>query len=439
MTDVAFAVSADFDRRLIWARGGSVRYLVARVTAHGLAADAPAERKPLNIALVVDASGSMGGGKLEAAKQAALGLIEQLTANDRLTLVSFASDVQVHLDAVPVHADNRRTICDAVSGLVTRGMTNLSGGWFAGVDCAARIAEADPQMTARVIILSDGCANEGITDPAELGEHAGELRSRGVLTSTLGIGDGYDEQLLRGIAESGGGRLHDAEHFEDIRNVLLGELAGIVSSVVEDAVVELVLPVGVRALALGRRAGRTDFRVRLPLGPIMNGVERIAVFKLICPASAINGKLRFELEASGRVAGGDGRIDAVPVGLCLTAVGGVENNEQARDDEAAVIVARAWHADIVSQAARMNRDGDFDRAIDFVRRAKHYFSRYVEGLPECQDLADELALLGRNIGRRMSSRVHKEMVLSANMVMDSRVDFRMEPSVGWQHRLARGE
>ena len=145
----------------------------------------PDTRAPLNIALVIDASGSMSGGKLEAAKDAALGLAARLTARDRLTVVSFASDVQVHLDAVPVTPENADRIRAEVTRLRTRGMTCLSGGWFAGVECAARIAEEDPRMTPRVILLSDGHANEGVVDRGELREHAGELRLRGVLTSQL--------------------------------------------------------------------------------------------------------------------------------------------------------------------------------------------------------------------------------------------------------------
>ena len=79
MTDVNFTVEAAFDRKLFWERGASVRYLVARIKARRASDKSAAERAPLNIALVIDASGSMDGGKLDAAKQAALGLAERLT------------------------------------------------------------------------------------------------------------------------------------------------------------------------------------------------------------------------------------------------------------------------------------------------------------------------------------------------------------------------
>ena len=170
MTNVNFSLNAAFDRQLFWQEGNSVRYLVARLRAHQEDDPKKGERAPLNIALVIDASGSMSGGRLEAAKAAALGLAERLTERDRLTLVSFASDVQVHIDAAPVTAQNLHLIRNEIFRLQTRGSTCLSGGWFAGVASAARIAEEDARMTPRVILLSDGHANEGIRDRNELWE-----------------------------------------------------------------------------------------------------------------------------------------------------------------------------------------------------------------------------------------------------------------------------
>lgn len=202
-------------------------------------------------------------------------------------MVSFASDVQVHPDALPVTPDNADRTRAEITRLRTRGMTCLSGGWFAGINCATRIAVEDPRMTPRVILLSDGHANEGIANPDDLREHAGELRMRGVLTSALGNGDGHDEHLLRGIAESGGGRLHDAELTTEISSVLLGELDDIFGTVVEDAEIRLSVLDGSRVEGLSREmAMRGDGVVRVTLCPIQNGIERVAVFEGDLPVGA---------------------------------------------------------------------------------------------------------------------------------------------------------
>lgn len=440
MTDVKFTAAAVFDRKFFWEGGESVRYLVAHLRANLKDDGRRAERTPLNIALVIDASGSMGGGKLEAAKAAALGLTDRLTERDRLTLVSFASDVQVHLDAVSVTKENAIRIRTAVSLLQTRGMTNLSGGWFAGVECAARIADEDARMTPRIIILSDGQANEGISDPNELREHAGELRLRGVLTSTLGIGDGYDEQLLRGIAENGGGRLHDAELTSEISTVLLGELDDIFGTIVDGAQISLTLPPGVRVEVLGKGDAEVrDGRLLASMGPIQNDIARVAVFKVTCPKAQRGEEMKFAMVANGRAVDDQCLLETDTLSVSLVAADGHANKEQARDAEIAEIVARTWSAQVVATAAKMNRDGAYEDAQKYIEGELRHFRRYVEGLPRAQEMVGELELLARRVGREFSSRMRKEMVVQSALVMESREDRRGAGKAAWSARLERGD
>lgn len=440
MTDVKFAAAAVFDRKFFWEGGESVRYLVAHLRA-SLSDDLrPAERTPLNIALVIDASGSMGGGKLEAAKAAALGLTDRLTEGDRLTLVSFASDVQVHLDAVSVTKENAIRIRTEVSRLETRGMTNLSGGWFAGVECAARVAEEDARMTPRIILLSDGHANEGISDANELREHAGELRLRGVLTSALGIGDGYDEQLLRGIAESGGGRLHDAELTSEISSVLLGELDDIFGTLIEAAQITMTVPPGVRVDVLGKGDAEVrDGRILVSVGPIQNAIERVAVFKVTCSKAQRGEEMKFGLVANGRAVDDQNVLETSTVPVALVAVDGKANKDQHRDAEIAEIVARTWSALVVAVAAKMNRDGAYEDAQKYIEGELRHFRRYVEGLPRGQEMVGELELLARRVGREFSSRMRKEMVVQSALFMESRVDRRGAGKAAWSARMERGD
>ena len=440
MTDVNIALAADFDRKLFWRGGRSVRYLVARLVARREDNGRREERAALNIALVIDASGSMRGGKLEAAKSAALGLAERLAPRDRLTVVSFASDVRVHLDAVPVTTENAIRIRAEISGLKTRGMTCLSGGWFAGVDCAARVAEEDADLTPRVIVLSDGHANRGIHDPAELCEHAGELRQRGVLTSALGIGNGYDEQLLRGIAENGGGRLHDAETETEISSVLLGELDDILLTAVEGAEVAVATPPSARVEFVG--TARTDTsrdRMAIPLGPLQNEVERIAVFKVICPKARKGDTLTFSVAASGLAAEGGTALSATAGPITLTATGGESNDAQDRDADLTHLVARTWHAHIVATVSRMNGEGAYRNARRFAERELEYFARYVRGFEFGRKMIRELQMLIRHAAKPMQSRVRKEMTVQTTLMTQARFDRRGESKPRWSERMARGE
>jgi len=440
MTDVTFALDAAFDRPLFWEQGGSVRYLVTRLSARRADVGRGAERAPLNIALAIDASGSMRGAKLDAAKAAAIGLAERLTGRDRLTVVSFASDVRVHLDAVAVTEANLAAIRREIALLDTRGMTDLSGGWFAGVECAARIAEADPALTPRVIILSDGHANAGITDPAELREHAGELRLRGVLTSCLGIGDGYDEHLLRGIAENGGGRLHDAELTSEISAVLLGELDDIFGTVVEDAGIALSVPSGVDLEALGSGATRREGdRLVVSLGPVQHGVPRVLVLKVACPPLPAGGRIDFALQASGRLTDSGAMIETDAVLARLTSAEGSANSRQPRDLALAEVVARQWSASIVATAARLNRDRAFREAEAWLEGQLRHFRRYAEGLENGHAMIREIELLAQRVGREFSPRMRKEMVLQSSLVMEERIDRRGAAKAAWAERMRRGD
>jgi len=440
MTDVTFTIDAAFDRPLFWEQGGSVRYLVARLSAQRADAKRQRDRAPLNIALVIDASGSMDGGKLDAAKAAAIGLAERLTERDRLTVVSFASDVQVHLDAVAVTEANLAVIRREIGLLDTRGTTDLSGGWFAGVDCAARMAEADPTLTPRIIILSDGHANQGITDPAELREHAGELRLRGVLTSCLGIGDGYDENLLRGIAENGGGRLHDAELTSEISAVLLGELDDIFGTVVENSSIALSFPASVAVEALGLSAIRPDrARLVVNLGPVQHGVARVLVLKVVCPPLRADDTFDFTLQASGRLIDSGAMIETDTVFAKLTSAHGSVNSRQPRDLALAEVVARQWSASIVATAARLNRDRAFGEAEAWLEAQLRHFRRYVEGLENGHAMIREIELLAARVGRELSSRMRKEMVLQSSLAMESRLDRRGAEKAAWAERMRRGD
>ena len=435
MTDVNFSASAVFDRKLIRAGGESVRFLVARLSASREDNRRPEDRPPLNVALVIDASGSMAGERLEAAKTAALGVVERLAERDRLTVVSFASDVRTHLDAVPVTAENAQRIANEISSLRPRDMTFLSGGWFAGAESAARIAEENPQMTPRVIILSDGHANAGIVDTEMLREHADQLRVRGVLTSAVGIGDGYDEQLLRSIAESGGGRLHDAELTSEISMVLLGELDDIFGTVVENTEVAISVPAGVQIEALGKTTvQRRGNSIVSQLGPIQNNVERIAVFKVTCPKTALNDELAFSMAATGCAV--DDRselaIDAIRIGLA--AASDAANDSQVRDTEVAAMVIRAWSAQVVSTAAQMNRDGAFEAAKTYVSKELQHFRGYAEGLNRATEFIHELEILAQRVDQQFTPRAQKEMVLMSLMRVDTRVDHRGAGKASWLDR-----
>ena len=438
MTNPTLAATAAFDRKVFPENGSPVRFLVARVNATLDDDRRPSEREGVNIALSIDASGSMRGGKLEAAKEAALGLAERLTERDRLTVVSFASDVITHLDAVPVNRDNGARIHAEISRLHTRGMTCLSGGWFAGADHVEKLSKQEPGMTPRVIILSDGHANEGIRDPLELREHAGELRMRGVLTSTLGIGNGYDEHLLRSIAENGGGRLHDAEFESEISSILLGELDDIHGTIVENAEIALTAPEGARIEVLGRECSmEPGNRILVPLGPLQNDIGRSTVFKVTCPDAREGEKLKFDMTATGRSVENQSMLNTISPRVALVAATETENAAQERDAEIAEIAAKMWNTHIVTTAARMNGDMAFEDAKNYVESELRAFRDYVQDLEGARFFLDEIEEIALRASHRWDPRMRKEMVYQSSLRRDGR-SHRGFDKKGWVDGLRKG-
>jgi Ca-activated chloride channel family protein len=190
-------------------------------------------RPPLRIALVLDRSGSMAGRPLDTARASALWLVRRLRPEDRVAVVAYDHEVHLLAPLGPAHAPGP---AGALAGLWARGATNLSGGWLRGLD-ALRDARSDGP--ARVILLSDGHANQGITDAARLAELAAGARQTGVGTSTVGLGAGFDEELMTAMAERGGGTAHLCETPDDAPGVFASELGGLATLAAQNVVVEV--------------------------------------------------------------------------------------------------------------------------------------------------------------------------------------------------------
>ena len=183
-------------------------------------------RPPLNLALVIDRSGSMAGRKLSYARKAARFLVGELTARDRLAIVTFDDEVSVLVPSTPV-ADPQLFLA-AINTIHRGSSTALFDGWRAG---AIQVAEQlDPTQLNRVLLLSDGQANAGLTDQAKIAEKVAGLTKLGVSTSAFGLGDGFDEDLMGAIASAGDGTLAFIENPAQLADLYASELQGLAAT-----------------------------------------------------------------------------------------------------------------------------------------------------------------------------------------------------------------
>jgi Ca-activated chloride channel homolog len=188
---------------------------------------------PVDLVIVLDRSGSMQGDKIASARSAVLRLIEQLTPADRLALVTYSCDVELIAPLTAMNAHGRQHLSRAVRQVVASGYTNLGGGLRQGIDLLARLPGGGRQRT--VILISDGLANRGITDPVALNRMAAEATDFQFTVSTVGVGLDFNELLMTRIADHGAGRYYFLEdplvfarvfekEFQNARHVVASEI-----------------------------------------------------------------------------------------------------------------------------------------------------------------------------------------------------------------------
>ncbi|MBA2247864.1 MAG: VWA domain-containing protein [Chloroflexia bacterium] len=245
-TDQPISVTSFWERPVV-ARDGDELALMLRIAAHERPT-ARADRAPVDLAFALDRSGSMAGEKIRLVKEAVTVALGQLDDRDQIGVVTFDSEVEMLQPLARATSGTKAVLRSVLDRIDVRGSTYLSGGWLSACQQLAMSPPgAGGTRIQRTLLLTDGLANMGITDPGQLTTHAAELRARGIATTTMGVGDHFDEILLSAMAEAGGGNFRYIGHPSELSGFFANELGDLTSIVGLRPRLQLTLPIGVRA------------------------------------------------------------------------------------------------------------------------------------------------------------------------------------------------
>ncbi len=245
------------------------------------------DRKPTNLVFVVDVSGSMQpANKLALVKAGLRMLAEQLTENDRVSIVVYAGQVALALPSTT--GDQKQTIVQAIDALQSGGSTNGAGGIEMAYDQA--VEHFIKNGVNRVILATDGDFNVGTSDAGSLSRIAEEKAKTGVFLSVLGVGSGnLNDQLMESIADKGNGNYAYLDNLDEARKVLVEQVGGTLVTIAKDVKIQVDFnPAQVGAYRLvgyeNRKLANRDFRDDTKdAGEIGSGHTVTALYEIIPP------------------------------------------------------------------------------------------------------------------------------------------------------------
>jgi Ca-activated chloride channel family protein len=356
------------------------------------APDAPAERpfrNPLHLALVIDRSGSMSGQPLDEAKRCAEFVLDGLQATDRLSLVVYDNQVQTLVPTMLLH--DKESARGAIRAIDSGGSTDLHGGWFQGAETLA--PHTKENITSRVILLSDGCANHGLLDHDQIHAQCAEFARAGVSTSTYGLGHGFNEDLMIGMARHGQGSSYYGQTADDLMDPFREEFELLNALCARRLRLEIAPAAGVKAKMLNDYVADGDNAWLLP--NLAFGGEAWAVIRLRVPSPVAVAEAEAAALAlcsfSVRYTTLDGEPRAIqPVPLALPALPASAFGAIAEDDLVARRTDELEAAYLQTKARAAARRGDWAGVARSLKRAERIAANnpwVAESLNELRELA----------------------------------------------------
>jgi len=272
---------------------------IVKISLDGLRRESAESRPPVNLVIVLDRSSSMSGDKIIQAKEAAIEALNRLAADDIFSLVTFDSNIETIIPATRV--GNSKALESKIRRIEPRGMTALFGGVTQGASELRKNIE-DSRYIHRIILLSDGQANQGPRTAEELGRLGAALVKEGISVTTVGLGLGYDEDLMTRLALRSDGNTYFVEGSSDLPRIFTAELGDVLNIVARRVVMKIDFPSDIRPIRFIGRDGHIEGQyAEITLNQIYGGQEKYALIEVEIPAreenyecTIVNAKVVFE-------------------------------------------------------------------------------------------------------------------------------------------------
>jgi Ca-activated chloride channel family protein len=383
-----------------------------------------AQRPPVNLALVIDRSGSMSGAKIARAREAALAALDRLGEQDLFSLVTYDHNVRT---VVPPQSPtaNRDWIEGQIRSIGTGGNTALFGAVSQGA-AEVRRHLGGPYIH-RVVLLSDGLANVGPSSPEDLARLGAALVKEGISVTTVGIGNDFNEDLMTRLAEKSDGNHYFVESSDDLPRIFALELGDVLSIAARRVIIEIDCPDGVQPLRIIGREGRIrGNRVEIHLNQLYGGQDKYALIEV-------------------RVEPGEaGRSREIAQARCLyeNALSGASEQSTSsarvsfsrRSEEVVRSASRPVAEAVVENEIAVSRDkaldlynaGRRDEAVEELQRSSEKLQEQSEGLG-FEDLTDKAGALEKDAATfaapSIPSPVKKEIRSESYKVRQQQKDY----------------